>query len=761
VAASRIKGITVEIDGDTTGLSKALSSVNKEMKSTQSQLKDVEKLLKLDPTNTELLSQKQKLLTEAVSETKEKLETLKTAAEQANTALANGEISQEQYDALQREIIETEEELKKLETQAEQSATALQKISATGEKLQSVGDSISTVGTKLLPVTAGVVALGTAAVTTAANFETAMSSVKALISSSSTDIEGDMEKLEEAARSAGETTKFSATEAAEAMSYMGLAGWSADEMCEGLSGILNLAAASEMDLATASDIVTDYLSAFGLTAADSEMFVDKMAYAMSNSNTSTEQLGEAYKNCAATSTQLGYGLDETTAALMVMADAGIKGGEAGTALSSIMTRLGNNTSGCTDLLAEYGIEVYDAEGNVNSLSNILSGMQDIWADLTDEEKANLAYVVAGKTAQSELMTVLGETTGSFQEYQEGLAGCSGTAEDMAAIMQDNLEGQLTILKSQLQELAISFGQMLLPVIKNVVGVIQNIVDWLNGLDDSTRQIILTVALVAAAIGPMLIVVGKVISAVGTIMTVIPKLVSAFNMVKNAFSALSAVMMANPIMIVVTLIAALVAAFIYLWNTNEEFRQFWIDLWENIKEAVTVAVEAISAFLSEAWETIKTAAQTAWTAISEFFASVWEAISTTVSNVVTSIQTFLQTAWKYNPDDYPDGADDNPDDIYYHLARYPDRDYDSGYSYPDIHHDCLEYDLHDYHHGADSHPDGHHHDMERDFFRDIDNREWDFFHDFYSVEHNLKYDIHGGKYHQVDCHEGLYSYLEWH
>lgn len=637
MAASRIKGITVEIDGDTTGLSKALSSVNKEMKSTQSQLKDVEKLLKLDPTNTELLSQKQKLLTEAVSETKEKLETLKTAAEQANTALANGEISQEQYDALQREIIETEEELKKLETQAEQSATALQKISATGEKLQSVGDSISTVGTKLLPVTAGVVALGTAAVTTAANFETAMSSVKALISSSSTDIEGDMEKLEEAARSAGETTKFSATEAAEAMSYMGLAGWSADEMCEGLSGILNLAAASEMDLATASDIVTDYLSAFGLTAADSEMFVDKMAYAMSNSNTSTEQLGEAYKNCAATSTQLGYGLDETTAALMVMADAGIKGGEAGTALSSIMTRLGNNTSGCTDLLAEYGIEVYDAEGNVNSLSNILSGMQDIWADLTDEEKANLAYVVAGKTAQSELMTVLGETTGSFQEYQEGLAGCSGTAEDMAAIMQDNLEGQLTILKSQLQELAISFGQMLLPVIKNVVGVIQNIVDWLNGLDDSTRQIILTVALVAAAIGPMLIVVGKVISAVGTIMTVIPKLVSAFNMVKNAFSALSAVMMANPIMIVVTLIAALVAAFIYLWNTNEEFRQFWIDLWENIKEAVTVAVEAISAFLSEAWETIKTAAQTAWTAISEFFASVWEAISTTVSNVVTSIQ----------------------------------------------------------------------------------------------------------------------------
>jgi len=364
--------------------------------------------------------------------------------------------------------VDTEEKLKSLVDQAAESNAALVKIGDAGEKLESVGDSISGGGTKLLGVTTAIVALGTAAVTTTADFETAMSKVKSLISSSSTDLEGDMERLEEAAREAGETTKFSATEAAEAMSYMGLAGWSADEMIDGLDGVLNLAAASEMDLATASDIVTDYLSAFGLTAADSGTLVDKMAYAMSNSNTSTEQLGEAYKNCAATATQLGYGLDETTAALMVMADAGIKGGEAGTALSSIMTRLGNNTSGCTDMLESYGIEVYDAQGNVNSLSNILSGMQGIWADLTDEEKANLAYVVAGKTAQSELMTVLGESTGSFQAYQEGLANCTGTAENMAEIMQDNLSGQLTILKSQLQELAISFGEILMPTIKSIV-----------------------------------------------------------------------------------------------------------------------------------------------------------------------------------------------------------------------------------------------------------------------------------------------------
>lgn len=170
--ANRIMGITVEIGGDTTKLQTALKGVNGQIKSTQQQLKDVDKLLKLDPGNTELLA-------DAVGETKEKLATLKTAAEQANTALANGDISQEQYDALQREIIETEQDLKKLETQANQSATAMQKIAATGEKLKTTGDNISSAGQKLLPVTAAVTGMGAASIKTAADFESSMSQVQA------------------------------------------------------------------------------------------------------------------------------------------------------------------------------------------------------------------------------------------------------------------------------------------------------------------------------------------------------------------------------------------------------------------------------------------------------------------------------------------------------------------------------------------------------------------------------------------------------
>ncbi len=289
MAANRIKGITVEIGGDTTKLQTALKGVNTEIRNTQSQLKDVEKLLKLDPGNTELMAQKHRLLGQAVSETKEKLETLKTAAEQANTALANGEISQSQYDALQREIIETENNLRDLERQAGQSAVALQKIDATGEKLKTVGSAIEGVGQKLMPVTAAVGGLGAAAVKVASDFDSAMSQVAAVSGATGKDLEA----LRDKAREMGSKTKFSASEAAQAMNYMAMAGWKTNDMLSGIEGIMNLAAASGEDLATTSDIVTDALTALGLSAEDSGHFADILAAASSNANTNVSMMGGA------------------------------------------------------------------------------------------------------------------------------------------------------------------------------------------------------------------------------------------------------------------------------------------------------------------------------------------------------------------------------------------------------------------------------------------------------------------------------------
>ena len=251
--ASRIQGITVEIGGDTTKLSKALESVNKSIKGTQSGLKDVNKLLKLDPSNTELVVQKQKMLKDAIEATKEKLATLKTAAQQANEQLANGEITQQQYDALQREIVETEQNLRSLQDQAATTNATLAKIDEAGEKLQNIGSSVESVGKKFLPVTAAVTGLGTAAVKTAADFESEMSKVSA-ISGATGD---DFDQLRAKAREMGAKTKFSASEAASAMEYMAMAGWKTSDMLNGIEGVMNLAAASGEDLATTSDIVTD------------------------------------------------------------------------------------------------------------------------------------------------------------------------------------------------------------------------------------------------------------------------------------------------------------------------------------------------------------------------------------------------------------------------------------------------------------------------------------------------------------------------
>ena len=640
MAASRIKGITIEIGGDTTKLQTALKGVNTEIKNTQQQLKDVEKLLKLDPGNTELLAQKHKMLGEAVQETKEKLETLKTAAEQANTALANGDISQEQYDALQREIVETENELKNLESQANQSATALQKISATGEKLQTVGDTISGVGTKLLPVTGAVVAAGTASVKTAADFESAMSKVSAVSGATGSDLDA----LSEKAREMGSKTKFSASEAAEAMNYMAMAGWKTEDMLGGIEGVMNLAAASGEDLATTSDIVTDALTAFGLSASDSGHFADVLAAASSNANTNVSMMGETFKYCAPIAGSLGFSVEDTAEAIGLMANAGIKSTQAGTSLRTIMTNLSGDVKICGSSIGEATVATTNADGSMRDLSDILADCRTAFAGLTESEKASAAESLVGKNAMSGFLALINASDADVEKLSGAIDGCNGAAQSMADTMNDNLEGQLTILKSQLQELAISFGEILLPAVKNIVSFLQGFIDVLNSMPDGVKETIVTIALIAAAIGPVLIIVGKVISAVGTIMTIIPKLAGVINAAKGVIAAFNAVCAANPYVLIIAAIVALVAAFIYLWNNCEEFRQFWIDLWNGIKDIAVAVWEFLKEFFSSAWEFIKTTAETVWNAIATFFTGLWESIKNTFTTVVNAISTFLQTAW---------------------------------------------------------------------------------------------------------------------
>ena len=476
MAGRDIKGISVEISGDTTKLTTALQGVNKDIKNTQTQLKDVEKLLKLDPSNTELVSQKQKLLAQAIQETKSKLETLKTAAEQANDQLARGEITQEQYDALQREIEETEQALRSLESQASTTNATLNKIEEVGGKFKQVGDSIANVGSTLTKtVTAPIVGLGAAAVKTTADFDAGMSKVSA-ISGATGD---DLQDLRDKAREMGAKTKFSASEAASAFEYMAMAGWKTGDMLGGIEGIMNLAAASGEDLATTSDIVTDALTAFGLSADDSGHFADILAAASSNANTNVSMMGETFKYCAPIAGALGFSAEDTAQAIGLMANSGIKGSQAGTALRTIM----NNLTGPIDLvgenLGEVTIQTTNADGSMRDLSDILADCRGAFSQLSESEKAQAAETLVGKNAMSGFLalmnaseTDIGKLSGAIdtcsdvfvktkdgaiipmsQALEEGIEWVeeyNGVSEKMAATMQDNLSGQLIILNSQLE-----------------------------------------------------------------------------------------------------------------------------------------------------------------------------------------------------------------------------------------------------------------------------------------------------------------------
>ena len=642
--ASRIKGITVEIGGDTTGLDKALKSVNTTIKNTQSSLKDVNKLLKLDPSNTELLSQKQKLLKDAIGATKEKLDSLKAAQEQAKAQLESGDLGQDKYDALQREIIETEEELKRLQEQAATTSTSLAKIDEVGQKMESVGNSIAGAGKSMMPLTLAIGGVGTAAVKTAADFDAGMSQVAA-ISGATGD---DLEALRDKAREMGSKTKFSASEAASAMEYMAMAGWKTGDMLGGIEGIMNLAAASGEDLATTSDIVTDALTAFGLSAEDSGHFADILAAASSNANTNVSMMGETFKYCAPIAGALGFSAEDTAEAIGLMANAGIKSTQAGTALRTIMNNLTGEVKISGKAIGDVTIATTNADGSMRDLSNILADCRTAFSGLSESEKAQAAETLVGKNAMSGFLALMNAAPEDIDKLSNAIDNCDGTAESMAATMQDNLAGQLTILKSQLEELAISFGEILMPAIRSIVSHIQGFIDKLNGMDESQKKAIITIGLVVAAIGPLLVIIGTVISKVGVAMQGFVKLASAFNKIKAAASAGTGIFgklgaaiggVSAPVLAVVAVIAVLVAAFVHLWNTNEGFREAILGTWEKIKTTVSNFVEGIRerlAALGISFSDIAETIKAIWNGLCAVLAPIFEGAFNAIANVLQTV-----------------------------------------------------------------------------------------------------------------------------
>lgn len=692
MAGGRIKGITIEIDGSTTGLNKALKETESSLSSTQRSLKDVNRLLKVDPTSTELLSQKQKLLAQAVGDTKTKLDSLKQASEQAAKTAGNYDawkekydplqkevdetktklqelkqkqedleksgnidteeykklqqevnntnshlkdlkaqqklvdeefgkpISPEKFDALQMEITETEQNLKNLEKQAEQSSSILgSQMQAAGSKIQETGSKISDVGTKLLPVTAAVSGIGAASVKTAADFESSMSQVQAtmgITKDSMSNVNGQtvntMNTLSALAKKMGEETAFSASECAGALNYLALAGYDTQQMCDTLPTVLNLAAAGEIDLASASDMVTDAMSALSMKTSEADTMVDQMAKTASSTNTSVAQLGEGILTIGATAKSVKGGTAELNTALGILANNGIKGAEGGTHLRNIILSLQNPTDKAAAQIQALGVSVYDSEGNMRSMNDILGDLNTSMEGMTSEEKANIISTIFNKTDLSSVNALLANTGETWDSLQSSITNSAGAAQQMADTQLDNLNGQITILKSAVEGAAISIGEVLAPIIKDIVAKIQEWTDKFNSLDDKQKKIIVTIAAIAAAIGPMLIIIGTLISSVGTITGAIGSLIAfltpaAAGTVAVGTAATGAAggigLLSSGLLPVIGIIAGVVAAGVLLyknWDTIKakatELKTAAVNKFNELKTGV---VEKINSLKTEA------------------------------------------------------------------------------------------------------------------------------------------------------------------
>lgn len=507
-----------------------------------------------------------------------------------------------------------------------------------GSNLQSAGKSITSAGKTLTThVTVPIVGLGTAAVKTTSDFESAMSKVSAISGATGSDLDA----LNQKAQEMGAKTKFSATESAEAFTYMAMAGWKTEDMLQGIDGIMALAAADGLDLATTSDIVTDALTAFGLSADDSGHFADVLAAAASNANTNVSLLGESFKYAAPVAGALGYSAEDTAIALGLMANAGIKGSQGGTALRSSLSRLIKPTDDAAALMEQYGLSMTNADGSMKSLGEVMEMLRTKMGGLSEAEQAQAAATLFGQEAMSGMLAVINASDSDYEKLTSAIYGADGAAQQMADTMLDNLSGQLTLLKSALEGLAIQFGEILMPYIKQFVQWLQNLVQKLQEMTPEQKEQIVKWAAFAATIGPVLLAVGKLVTGIGNVISVFGKLKTAIPAVKGALVAVKGAIagISAPVVAVVAVIGTLVAAFATLWKTNEEFRNKITAIWNQIKGTFDKLCQGIVDRLNKLgfdFENIGEVLKAIWKGFCNFLAPIFEGVFQNIANTFDTI-----------------------------------------------------------------------------------------------------------------------------
>lgn len=543
-----------------------------------------------------------------------------------------------------------------------------------GGKISGIGSSLSKTGSTLTKnVTLPLAGIGIAGLKVATDFEKGMSEVKAISGATGKEFEA----LREQAIDLGASTAFSSGEVASAMTEMAKAGWSTQQILDGMAGVLDAAAASGENLATVSTIVADAITGFGMEAKDSTRVADLLTQAANSGTIGINDLGESFKYIAPVAGSMNMSIEDVTTAIAAMSMSGIKGSQAGTALRTMLTNLVNPSDACAAAMEELGISATNTDGSMKTLDEIVANLRTSFAGLTEAEKAQYAAIISGKTGMSGMLSLLNLTEEEYNKIAESMDNCGGVAQETAAIMQDNLQSKIEQLGGSLESLAIKMADHVIPYLQKFVEWLTGLVDKFTNLDPATQKTILAIAGVAAAIGPCLMMIGKLITGVGNTVTAFGKIPGAVTKVKGGFKALSTGLLnmkegfalskagfsglatqAGGVgaklgsmaasfgpwgIAIAAIIAVVIGAFTSLWKNNEEFRNKIMAIWNQIKETFQGFTQGIVDRLNSLgfeFENITDVIKAIWDAFCNFlaplFTGVFQSIADTFKFITDSI-----------------------------------------------------------------------------------------------------------------------------
>lgn len=530
--SEKIQGLAIGLDLDTVGVDNGLKTlkskialVNSEMKTNLSSFDRSEKSMKKYETQLTGLNKKLEVQKVAVKAAKDEYDEMVkrhgASSDQAQKAAEVYNKQQAAFNNLERYVGSLTDEMKQFEKQQELAASGWtklgDKLTDTGKKLNTFGEGMKNAGKNMsMYVTAPLVGFAGAAAKIGVDFDDSMAKVQAISGATGQDLE----KLREKAKDMGATTKFSASEAAEGLNYMALAGWDTTEMLNGLDGVMALAAASGEDLGAVSDIVTDSLSAFQLQAQDSARFADVLAAASANANTDVSGLGAAFQYVAPVAGALGFVVEDTATAIGLMSNAGIKGEKAGTALRTMMTNLAKPTKAMKDEMDKLGISLTNTDGTMKTFDEIMRELRDSFGDLDEAQQASAAATIFGKEAMSGALAIINTSEADYNKLSTAINESEGSAQKMADTMEGTLGGTLREIKSAAEGFAISMYEEMKPSLEEGAQLIKGFIGWLNDLSPEAKKTALMIGGVAAAVGPLLIVGGTLIAGLGSALTLL-------------------------------------------------------------------------------------------------------------------------------------------------------------------------------------------------------------------------------------------------